>query len=437
MKSWFDLPCVFVFAIAALAPTGDSARADDWPQWRGLNRDGVWKETGVVQAFSKPRLDLVWRAKIGSGYSGPTVANGRVYVTDRVTKPGQIERVHCFDESTGKKVWTHAYDCPYRDVSYEAGPRASVTINAGRAYSLGTMGHFFCLDAATGAVQWHKDLNAEYGIRMPTWGIAAAPLVEDGLVVVHIGGEGEACLVAFDKTTGKERWRALKDPPSYVAPIVIEQASKRVLVCYTAEGVVGLDPRTGREYWRYPFPPTRMVIGIPTPVLHKNFLFLTNFFDGSLLLRLRQDTLAVEKVWRRVGPSETQTDSLQSIISTPILRGDYIYGVDSYGELRCLDLHTGDRVWEDLTAVPRARWATIHFVDNGERTWLFNERGELIIARLRPEGFEEISRAKLIDPTTDQLRRRGGVCWAHPAFANRHVFARNDRELVCASLAAP
>jgi hypothetical protein len=145
----------------------------------------------------------------------------------------------------------------------------------------------------------------------------------------------------------------------------------------------------------------------------------------------------VREIWRRCGPNERETDSLQSIIATPILRDGHIYGVDSFGELRCLDLLTGDRVWTSLDAVPQARWATIHFVENGDRTWMFNERGELLISRLTPQGFNEISRAKLIEPTTGQLPQRGGVCWSHPAFANRCVFARNDQELVCASLAAP
>jgi outer membrane protein assembly factor BamB len=118
------------------------------------------------------------------------------------------------------------------------------------------------------------------------------------------------------------------------------------------------------------------------------------------------------------------------------MAGDYVYGVDSYGELRCLDARTGDRVWEDLTATPKARWSNIHIVRNGPRYWMFNERGELLIGELSPKGFREISRAKLIEPTTEQLAQRGGVCWSHPAYAGRCVFARNDRELVCASLAA-
>ncbi len=409
-------------------------RAAEWPQWRGPDRDGIWPETGIVEKFDKPQLDLVWRTDIGSGYSGPTVWHGFVYVTDRIVSPKQIERVHCFDAQTGNNVWSHEYDCEYRDVGYDAGPRASVTIDDAKAYSLGAMGNLFCFDARTGKIEWQKDLNTEYKIRMPTWGIAAAPLIEDNLLIVQAGGE-DACLVAFDKTTGYEAWKALNDRASYSAPIVIDQAGKRVLVAYAGDNVVGLNPTNGEVYWKYPFPPTQMVIGIASPVVSKDRLFLTNFFDGSLMLKLDQDKPAVELLWKRAGEDEQHTDALHSIISTPILDGDFVYGVDSYGELRCLNAANGDRVWESLDAVPKDRWATIHFVRNGDKVWMFNERGELIISELSPKGFKEISRARLIDPTTDQLRKRGGVTWAHPAFAYKHVFARNDKELVCASLA--
>lgn len=413
------------------------ALGDDWPQWRGPKRDGVWRETGIVDRFDTPRLEPVWRVEIGAGYSGPTVANGRVYVTDRLTQPKQVERIHCFDEKTGKSLWTHSYDCPYRNVSYQAGPRASVTIDNGRAYAVGTMGHFFCLDAESGDVIWSKDLNKEYKIRMPIWGIAAAALIEDGIVVVQIGGEPNACLVAFDKQTGSEVWRALSDDASYSAPIMVEQDQKRVLVCYTGQNVVGLNPRTGEVLWRQSFKPTQMVIGIASPVLYEDMLFMTNFFDGSMLLKLGSDTLQIKKLWKRAGPSEQKTDALHSIISTPLIIDDHIYGVDSYGEMRCLDLKTGDRVWESLDLMPRARWATAHFVPNGDKVWIFNEQGELIIAKLSPKGYQEISRVKLIEPTPEQLpSRRGGVAWSHPAFANKHVFARNDKEMICVDLSA-
>ncbi len=410
--------------------------ADDWPQWRGPQRDGVWHETGVIERFEGPQIPLRWRVPISSGYSGPTVADGRVYVTDRVVEPEEGERVLCFDADSGRPLWTHVYDCPYGRLSYPAGPRASVTIDDGRAFALGAMGHLFCLDAATGKVLWKKLPGMDYRIRVPIWGIASAPLVDGERLIVQLGADDGACLVALDKTTGKELWRALDDKASYSAPIIIPQAGRRVLVCWTGENAVGLDPATGKVFWKVPFPPRKMVINVPTPVVCGDRMFLTAFYDGAMMLRLDPQQPRAEKIWRRIGQSEVRTDALHSMISTPYMEGDYVYGVDSHGELRCLDAETGDRVWEDLTATPPARWSNIHMVRNGRQMWMFNERGELLIGRLSPQGFEEISRAKLIDPTTAQLRQRGGVCWSHPAYANRCVFARNDKELVCADLAA-
>jgi outer membrane protein assembly factor BamB len=298
------------------------------------------------------------------------------------------------------------------------------------------MGHLHCLDVKSGQVLWSHDCRKEYDARVPVWGIACAPLVEGGLVVVQVGGRDNACLMAFDKATGQEKWRTLNDPASYAAPIVIDQAGKRVLVCITGQRVVGLDPQTGGLYWEHPFPPKEMVITIATPIFDGDHLFITSFYEGSLLLQVDRDKPAVEKLWRRQGASEQRTDALHCCISTPLILGDYIYGVDSHGELRCLDRRTGARVWEDLTATPKARWSNIHMVRHGDRVWMFNERGELVISRLAPDGFHEISRAKLLDPTKAQLDQRGGVCWSHPAFANKCVFARNDQELVCADLSA-
>ena len=413
--------------------TASILQAEEWPQWRGPGRDGVWQETGLIRNLSDQTLAIRWRSKIGSGYSGPTVASGRVYVMDRISQPTQLEQVHCFDAMTGRQIWSHSYSCEYKNVAYPNGPRASVTIDNNRAYALGTMGNFRCLDATTGEVFWAKDLKAEYEIRMPPWGIAASPLIEKDLVIVQIGGKDQASLVAFDKISGQQKWRALDDPINYSSPIVIQQGGKRVLVSWTAKRLTGLDAATGNLYWQQPF---SAEMGIATPCFQNGFLFVSSFFDGSLLLKLHPDELAISLVWQRKGENEQKTDSLHCCISTPLLNGDYIYGVDSYGELRCLDLRTGNRIWESLEAVPRARWANIHMVQNGDYTWMFNERGELIISKLAPEGFQEMSRAQLINPTLGQLNQRGGVCWAHPAFAYRRVYIRNDEELLCADLAA-
>jgi len=410
------------------------AAGDDWPQWRGQNRDGVWHETGIVQKFDGAKLTPKWSVAIGSGYCGPTVAKGRVYLMDRVQKPIEIERVHCFDEETGRVIWSHEYDCAYGKVQYPAGPRASVTIDEGRAYALGSTGRIHVFDAEKGSLIWQKDLDQEYTIDLPIWGIAAAPLIVGDLVILHIGGRG-ACVVALNKKSGQQAWQALSDRAQYSSPVLVQQAGQSVVICWTGDSVAGLAPATGEILWRYEWKPIKMPIGVPTPVVEKDRVFFTSFYDGSLMLRLRNDRPDVEKLWQIKGRDEKNTDALHSIISTPVFDNGYIYGVDSYGELRCLDANDGRRVWEDKTAVPTARWSTIHFVKNGDRYFLFNERGDLIIARLSPVGYEEISRAHLLQPTEDQLRQRGGVCWSHPAYANKHIFARNDNELVCASLA--
>ena len=155
MNNTNRLILLFLIVVGS-ATCGRQLMGDEWPQWRGPTRDGVWKETGVIQRFSVPQIPILWRAAIGSGYSGPTVAEGRVYVTDLQTYPRMAESVHCFDWQTGHSLWSFTYDCTYKNVGYMAGPRASVSINDGRAYALGTMGHLHCLDAATGKLLWKK-----------------------------------------------------------------------------------------------------------------------------------------------------------------------------------------------------------------------------------------------------------------------------------------
>jgi outer membrane protein assembly factor BamB len=408
-------------------------QSQDWPDWRGPNRDGVWEASGVVEQFDSEIIDLKWSVPIGPGYSGPTVSQGRVYVTDRLERPAQAERVLCFDEKTGEEIWSFQYGSVYENVGYPAGPRASVVLHSGKAYSLGTMGHLFCFDAGTGRVLWQRDLYTEYEMNMPIWGIAATPLVVDDKIIVHVSGSQNACVVAFHKDTGKEIWRNLDDRAGYSAPILIEKKGVRVVVNWTEHSLSGLDPENGEIYWRFPWR-TGSGMSISTPVLYKDHIFVSAFYSGSLLVKLGEDYTSAEKVWQREGESERKTDALHCVMNTPVIMDDFIYGVDSYGELRCLEFSTGDRVWEDLTAVNKDRWANIHFIRQGDRTWMFNEHGELLITRLSPSGFREISRAQLIEPTRKQLPR--GVTWSHPAFANNHVFIRNDQRLVCADLSA-
>jgi outer membrane protein assembly factor BamB len=414
--------------------------SDDWPQWRGKNRDGRWDESGVVRSLTADNLKVLWRQPLGTGYSGPTVAGGRVLVMDRQESPEQSESVVCFDARNGQRLWQYRYPAVYT-ISYKAGPRASVTIEGNRAYALGAMGHLHCLDVEDGRLLWQRDLNADYQIsatrRLPIWGIAPSPLIYQNLVVLQIAGAEGASVVGLDKFTGREIWRALEDVGQYSAPILTRQNGKDLLVCWTGESIAGLDPASGQVHWRHPFPVVNMPIGVATPIVKDQHIFVTSFYDGSMMIRMLADRMGVEEVWRARGPNERTTQALHSIISTPIWIDDHIYGVDSYGELRCLRANDGQRVWENQLAVKKNRWATIHFVPNGEDVWMFNEQGEMLIGRLSPEKFEEVSRVKIIEPTLLQLpdQRRGGVCWTHPAFANRCVFVRNDEEIVCIDVA--
>jgi outer membrane protein assembly factor BamB len=306
---------MLVGAKATLSPPRVSA--EDWPQWRGPNRDGVWSETGIVEKFPAKELKPKWRVEVGAGYNGPTVAEGRVYVMDRITQPASTERVHCFDEQTGKQLWSHAYACDYGSVGYPAGPRASVTVHAGRAYALGATGRMHCYDAASGDIVWHRDLAAEYQIEMPTWGIAASPLVFEDKVILHIGGRG-ACVVALNKDTGKEAWRALSDRAQYSAPILVEQAGQPVALVWTGDSVAGIHAGSGKVLWRHPWKPREMPIGIATPVMEGRRVFFTSFYDGSLMLELPAERAAFKVLWHEVGRNEQNTLALHSIISTPV-----------------------------------------------------------------------------------------------------------------------
>ncbi len=413
-------------------------RADDWPQWRGPERDGIWRETGILEAFASAELKPAWTAPIGPGYSGPTVAGDRVFLTDRVAAPEQQERVRCFDRETGRALWTYAYPCVYRDIDYALGPRAAVTVADGRAFAYGAMGHAHGLDVKDGRVLWSRDLAADFRATLNVWGVSSAPLVAGDLVIFQIGGQPEACLVGLDVQTGRERWRALDGKASYSAPRLMRQGASEVVLAWTGSWLACLEPATGKVIWKVPYRPTKMVINVPDPVLDEagRRVFLSSFYEGSLLYGVGPDSGAPELLWKRAGTSERKTDALHSIIMTPFIRGGHAYGIDSYGEMRCLSLATGDSVWTDTTLLPNGRWATAHFVQNGDRTWITTERGEIVIARLTPEGFHRISSARFITPETRLRGREYPIAWSHPAYAHRSLFARNDSELGCIPLGA-
>lgn len=407
--------------------------SDDWAQWGGPERDSVWRETGIVKTLpTKGLLPRVWSTPLGEGYSGPAVAeiNSRwcVFITDRIFKRRvSYERVLCLDAETGKQIWSYEYPVEY-SVSYPAGPRSTPVIDSGRVYTLGAQGHLFCFDAKNGKVIWSKNFVKDYGTKLPTWGMVASPLVDGNQLITLVGGKQNSLVVSFDKATGKEIWRSLNDlAVGYAPPVIYTFGGKRELIIWHPTAVTALEPKTGKLIWEVPYG-VRYGLSIATPRKVGNRLFVASFYNGPRMIEVSKDGNSAKIVWSGKSDSEIKTDGLHPIMMTPIFNGTHIYGVCSYGQLRCLEANQGKRLWETEQATGKGRWWNAFIIPHEDRYFLHNEQGDLIIANLTPKGYEEISRAKLIEPTRKVKRRM--TIWSHPAFAMKSVFARNDKEMV-------
>lgn len=429
-----------------------SSRAGDWPQWMGADREGIWKETGIVKKFPDGGPKVLWRTPINHGYSGPAVVGDRVYVMDRklsdpskapanAFKRGEIpgdERVLCLDASDGKIIWERAYDCQYT-VSYASGPRTTPTVDGDRVYTLGAEGDLHCLSTKDGAIQWSHNFKKLFGIETPTWGFTGSPLVDGDLLICLAGGDGTTA-VAFDKLTGQEKWRALTaKEPGYAPPKIIEHNGRRLLIIWHPESANALDPQTGEVHWTIDWP-LRSGLSVATPRLRGDRLFFSCFYNGSMMLKLKPDHSKPDILWRTEIASENpaRTTHLHGIMSTPIFDGKHLYGACSYGEFRCLEAETGERLWDTLKPIALdqpTRWGNVFITPHADRFFLFTEKGDLVIAKLSPEGYDEIDRAHIIEPDGADMRQRK-IVWSHPAYARQCCFVRNDSEIICLSLAA-
>ncbi len=426
-----------------------SASAEDWTQWRGEDRVGVWTETGIVDELPET-LKVKWRVPLNAGYSGPAVVDGLVFITDWSEDPESrtvdgTERAIALDEETGKILWVTEWPTTYRMLmfSYAVGPRATPTVDGDRVYVAGAAGALLCLSVETGDIIWQKDFIKDYDSQIPTFGITSAPIVDGDRLIMAVGAEG-GLVMAFDKRTGAEIWRSLEVTREigYPQPIIIEAGGRRQLIVWHPAALVSLDPVTGEPYWEEEWE-VGAGMSVATPVHSGNYLLVTQFYGGSLMMRLGQDRPTASLLWKGQSRSEMpgETEGLHALITTPILDGDHVYGVGSYGELRALEAATGERVWMSDEMVAQARWGTAFFVKHRDRYFVNNDDGFLIIAQFTPEGYVEQSRTQLIEPTSsagfgprrlfDRL-----VNWSHPAYANRHIFQRNDTEIIRASLDA-
>ena len=433
--------------------------ADDWPNWMGTKYDGIWHESGILRAFPDGEAKVSWRQPIGGGYGGPAIVGNHIFIMERtkdegkgidvennIMKAGEIaggERIKCLNFETGKQIWQHSYECSYK-IAYPNGPRCTPTVDGNRVYTLGAMGKLLCLKSDTGDVVWEKDLTDEYETKPPIWGYSSHPMVDGDQLIVPVGGEGSG-VVAFDKSTGKEIWKSVTTFDIAYSPLVIYSAdvdgkAERQLIFWHAEAVTSLDPANGKEFWSIKFPEQRnpSQTQITTPKLVGNKLLISEFYKGSLLLELGSNPPSANELWRSNKEDPRSQKSLNCMMATPVVKDGFAYGVSfngrGQGVLRCVQLKDNEFQWEknDWQEKKPVMFGTAFIVENDGQYFLFSDTGELIVADLSPEGYKELDRAKILQPTTPARGRK--VVWCHPAFSNGKMVVRNDEEIVCVDL---
>jgi len=437
-RIWSLAKVVTLFACQFGVPT-PSIQAEDWPQWMGPNRDNVWTIAKAPQSFAAGSLKASWSAPVAGGYSGPAVVGNRVYVTDLVTAANAkvdnfgrrpfdgTERVLCLDSQTGEQVWKKEYSVTYA-ISYPAGPRCTPIVDGNRVYTLGAEGDLYCFDAANGDVVWSLKLTEQYNTKSALWGYAAHPLIDGNHLITLAGGEGSHT-VCLDKLTGKEIWRFGTAPEQgYSPPTIIEAGGKRQLLLPNPSAINSVDPETGKLYWTIPYEASNGSI-IMSPVRSGKYLFIGGYSDKNMLIELDSATPTAKQLWRDVAKKAVSPVNVQ-----PMVIGNIVYGFDQSGELIAFQIDTGDRLWETSKPISKRPQGsgTAFIVRNGDLFYLFNELGELVVAKMNPKGYEEISREKILEPTNNAFGR--DVLWCAPAFANGCIYVRNDEKLVCVPL---
>ncbi|MGE5359113.1 MAG: PQQ-binding-like beta-propeller repeat protein [Bacteroidales bacterium] len=329
-----------IFAAVAILALLSPAAAQDWNQWRGPNRDGV------VPGFAAPKawpenLAPAWKVTVGAGHSSPVVSGGTVYVFSRVEAR---EVVSAFDIATGKLVWQDAYDAPYTmnpaAVKHGPGPKSTPLVANGRLYTFGITETLSCYDAAKGKVIWRKEFSRQFPKTSPTFGTAASPILDRGLLIVHVGTQDNGALIAFDATTGDVKWQWTGDGPSYVSPIVVELAGVRQVVTQSQSNIVSVSANDGSLLWKMPFT-TPYVQNIVTPVLYKDMLIFSGLEQGVFAVKVAKgpNGLAAERVWKN--------DQVSMYMNSPVVKGDLLFGFShrNRGQYFCADATTGKTMW--------------------------------------------------------------------------------------------
>ena len=411
MPSLLVRACAVATALALGAAT--IAFGQDWPQFRGLARNGVYVPQTTIEPFPPSGPELVWDRPIGAGFSAPVVSRGRVVIFHR---QGTQEVVEALRAQDGQSIWKFSYETRYRDdFGFDNGPRATPVIQDGRVYTFGAQGRLHAVDFETGREVWGVDTHVEFGVRKGFFGAASTPLVIDGKVLANIGGSDGAGIVALDAENGETIWKATDHQASYSSPVFAQLDGKPAAVFFTREGLAVVAPSTGEvlyeRRWRAR---SHASVNAATPIVAGDYVFLSaSYGTGAITMKLCNRK--IEELWSGEGVIDNHYSSC-------VLHGATLFGFhgrQEYGQsLRAVDLETGRLLWSE----DKVRPGSVTRV--GDRLLLLLESGELVLAKASRDSFEEISRAQILARETR----------AFPAVANGRFLARDQDTLVCVRL---
>lgn len=370
----------------------------DWPQWRGPNRDGISKETGLLKEWPTGGPPLVWKATgAGGGYSSFSISNGQLYT---MGLRGDREYIIAFSVATGKEVWATPHGSAFRNDRGD-GPRGTPTVDGERLYALGGNGDLSCLDAKTGRSIWTMNVLSKFGGSNTRWGISESPLVIGEKVLVNAGGPG-ASIVALKKTDGSLIWKSQSDEAGYSSAIPVEVNGATQVVFFTGSRAVGLDLRDGRLLWEYSRP-SNDVANIATPVARGNRVFISSDYGtGGGVVEIKADGKAQEVYF---------TKEMRNHHSSTVLIGDYLYGFSS-SILTAMRFDTGEIAWRDRSVGK----GSLVFADGN--LYCFSENGVVGLVEANPAAYREKGRF--------QIKQGSLPTWTHPVVAGGRLYLRDQ-----------
>jgi outer membrane protein assembly factor BamB len=375
--------------------------SQDWPQWRGPNRDG--KAVGFTAPETWPQqLTQKWKVTVGAGDSTPALVGDRLYVFAR---QGGDEITLCLDAATGKEIWHEKYAA--QEVtgapSRHPGPRSSPAVAEGKIITLGVGGVLSCLDADSGELVWRKD---DFPGQWPQFFTALSPIIVDGMAIADLGGRGSGAIVAYDLLSGETKWKWTGEGPAYSSPVLMTIDGTKLIVAMTEANMVAVGAADGKLVWKAPFVGARMAYNAATPIVEGQTVIYTGQGRGAKAVSLQKegDGLAAKELW--------SNPTLAPQFNTPVLKGGLLFGLSDRGNFYCINAKTGETAWTD--SARHGNFGAI--VDAGSVLLALPADSQLIVLQPTAKAYTQVASIKVADKAT----------YAHPVVAGNRLFVRDE-----------